>query len=427
MIHKNLGLVQRSAMKSRKHGGENMIRKAYWGVLAALFLALAFGTGCTSNTASAPPAQVTTVTAMSPFAQTAPINNPDVPQVAYASPLSVEVTTNGAAVGGVVVSFSSPSAGAGGTFGSVGGSLTASATTDANGIATSPVFYANGNVGTYNVIAASPSTQSTATFFMSNTLQPVPISVSGGSLQSTTEGTQFATPLSVTVLDGSGNAVSNLVVTFTAPAFTVSSAGVPSAASGTFADSGSNITTAITGSNGVATAAAFTANALPDVLPANGPYQVIASITSTAEGDTNTATFLLSNTTAPVGPLVVGLNTTPQSATVSTDFAVPLSVTVLDVNLVAVSNAAVTFTAPAQPASPATAIPSGDFYDSATLLNDLLSVTVWTDVNGVATAPAFQANPTAGGPYNVTATVVVGGGNPANPPLTTNFALTNNP
>jgi hypothetical protein len=436
MIHKNLGLVQRSAMKSRKHGGETMIRKAYWGVLASTVLALAFGMGCNSTTASAPPAQVVTITAMTPFAQNAPINNPDVPPIAFASQFNVTVTSNGAPgtgtpgtpVAGVVVTFSAPGAGAGGTFTSVGGSSTASATTNSSGIATSPNFYADGTPGTYNVIASSAITTSTATFYLSNTLQPAPITVAGGSLQSTTEGTQFATPLSVTVLDATANPVSNLVVTFTAPAFTVT-AGVPSTASGTFADSGSNITTATTNSSGVATTAAFTANALPDVLPANGPYTVMASIASTAEGDGNTATFTLSNTTMPVGPLVVPVNTTPQSATISTNFAVPLSVTVLDANLNPVTNAIVTFTAPAQPASPAAAIPSGDFYDTTVVpaAYDLLSVTAWTDVNGVATAPAFEANATAGGPYNVTATVVVGGGNPANPPLTTSFALTNNP
>jgi hypothetical protein len=424
-------------MKSRKHGGENMIRKVYWGVLASLSLALAFGTGCSSNTASAPPTQVITVNAMSPFAQSATVNNPDVPPVAYASPFNVLVTTvtppstTPTPVGaGVVVTFSAPAAGAGGTFGSVGGSGTASATTNASGVATSPIFYANGNVGTYNVIAASPSTESTTTFYLSNTLTPAPAgtTVAGGSPQSTTAGTQFATALSVTVLDSTGAAVSGIPVTFKAPPFTVSAAGVPSVSSGTFADTASNSTTATTNSSGVATAAAFTANALADALPTS-PYNVTAE---TPDG-ASAATFILSNTTMPVGPLVVGVNTTPQSATVSTDFSVPLSVTVLDVNLNPVTNAVVTFTAPSftfvtPPTTPPTpTASSGDFYDSVTTDYDLLSVTAWTDVNGVATAPPFQANALAGGPYNVTATVVVGGGNPANPPLTTNFALTNNP
>src|SRR6202041_3595707 len=111
MIHEDLGLVRRSAMKSRKHGGENMIRRAQWVVLALLVLALAFGSGCNSTTASAPPNAVVTVTANAAYQQNAVIST------AYTMPFSVQVTSNGTAVGaGVVVTFTAPSSGAGGTF-----------------------------------------------------------------------------------------------------------------------------------------------------------------------------------------------------------------------------------------------------------------------------------------------------------------------
>src|ERR1700678_206397 len=162
MIHEDLGLVRRSAMKSRKHGGETMIRKAYWGVLASLFLALAFGTGCNSTTASAPPNAVLTVAANGAYQQNAVVGT------AYTAPFSVQVTSavppaQGTAVGaGVVVTFTAPTSGAGGTF--ANGQPFDSTTTNASGVATSSAFTANGAAGTYNVIAPSPSTGSTATF-----------------------------------------------------------------------------------------------------------------------------------------------------------------------------------------------------------------------------------------------------------------------
>ena len=55
---------------------------------------------------------------------------------------------------------------------------------------------------------------------------------------------------------------------------------------------------------------------------------------------------------------------------------------------------------------------------SGTFPGSVITVTVNTDATGTATAPAFTANATAGGPYNVTATING---------LTANFALTNKP
>jgi hypothetical protein len=400
MIHEDLGLVRRSAMKSRKHGGETMIRKAYWGVLASLFLALAFGTGCNS-TATPPPSSVTTVAASGAYQQNAVTNTQ------FGSPFKAQVTTNGAIVVGATVVFTAPGAGAGGTFNSVGGSSTASATTDATGTATSPNFYADGTVGTYNVIASSAGTSSTATFNCANTLQPTMISTAGGTPQSTTEGTQFNNVLSVTLLDAANASPgAQLVVTFTAP-------------DGTFADSLSNTTTALTNSSGVATAAAYTASS---VVSGTTPY----TVTATAENGLS-ATFTLSNTIMPAAITPVS-GSTPQSTTSGTLFANLLSVTVVDATTpvpLPVVGAYVTFTAPAQPASPAAAVPSGAFFDPTVVPPanpyDLLSVSEWTDATGTATAPAFEANATAGGPYNVTATVVVQSGTT----LTANFALTN--
>jgi hypothetical protein len=402
-------------MKSRKHGGENMIRKAQWVVLALLFLALAFGTGCTSTTASAPPNQVITVTANGAYQQNAVVGT------AYGAPLSVLVTTatppstTQTPVGaGVVVTFSAPqSAGAGGTF--ANGNPSISTTTNSSGIATATAFTANGTAGTYNVIAASPSTESTATFNLANTELPTMISTAGGTPQSTTEGTQFNSQLSVTVKDAANNPVgAQMVVTFKAP-------------DGTFQDTFASTTTALTNASGVATAAPYTASS---VVSGTTPY----TVTATAENGLS-ATFTLSNTILP-STLSPVTGSTPQNTTVGTVFANLLSVTVVNTTTPVaepVVGAYVTFTAPSYsyvtpPTTPPTpTVASGNFYDTSVVpaAYDLSSVSVWTDTSGTATAPPFEANTlassTATPSYKVTATVAAGGGNS----LTATFVLTN--
>src|SRR5581483_3987433 len=77
------------------------------------------------------------------------------------------------------------------------------------------------------------------------------IASSGGTPQSATVGTAFATALQATVTDAGGNPLSGISVTFTAPG---------SGASGTF-PGGLTTASATTGSNGVAVAPTFTANA----------------------------------------------------------------------------------------------------------------------------------------------------------------------
>ncbi len=102
------------------------------------------------------------------------------------------------------------------------------------------------------------------------------ISATAGNAQFSPISTAFPTALQTTVKDGSGNAVSGVTVTFTGPS---------SGAGGTF-NGGSNTTTAITNSTGVATAPAFTADSTA------GNYSVVASIS----GGTGTASFSLTNT-----------------------------------------------------------------------------------------------------------------------------------
>jgi hypothetical protein len=152
---------------------------------------------------------------------------------------------------------------------------------------------------------------------------PANLTVGGGAGQSANLNTIFNTALQVKVTDANGNPVSGVSVTFTAPTGNIvaaaatnkgkgdskgsKSAAKPSVsksssptqgvgkgvvqaqdnsngvASGTFADSGTNVTTATTDANGIATAAAFSANGIA------GNYVVIASVNGLA----STASFNL--------------------------------------------------------------------------------------------------------------------------------------
>jgi len=116
---------------------------------------------------------------------------------------------------------------------------------------------------------------------------PALINTTAGSPQSANTNSPFTIPLQATVTDANGKSVSGVSVTFTAPA---------SGSSGTFV-SGGNVTTATTNSQGVATAANFTANG-----NAGGPYIV----TATTSGTTSEATFSLTNAqyTRPVANFV---------------------------------------------------------------------------------------------------------------------------
>jgi hypothetical protein len=101
------------------------------------------------------------------------------------------------------------------------------------------------------------------------------ISATAGSGQTATVRTAFTTQLAAKTVDASGNPVSAASVTFTAPG---------SGASGSFAGS-ATIATVSTGTDGIATAPAFTANAT------FGSYQVSAS----TPGVPTSAIFALTN------------------------------------------------------------------------------------------------------------------------------------
>jgi hypothetical protein len=110
---------------------------------------------------------------------------------------------------------------------------------------------------------------------------------------------------------------------------------------------------------------------------------VTATATDLATGDTSEFS------PPPIGVTVSATAGSGQSAKVTTVFATPLQATVKDNEGHPVAGVDVVFTAPAA---------AGAFADGNT------TVTVPTDGEGVATAPAFTAGPEPGGPFSVTAT-----------------------
>jgi len=102
----------------------------------------------------------------------------------FAAPLVARVTDNlGAAVPGVVVTFSAPATGAGATF---SGSSSRSVMTDANGLAASSTVTANATAGSY-AVTASAGTLTPVFFPLQNTsaapqLLPTTIAINGGTV-----------------------------------------------------------------------------------------------------------------------------------------------------------------------------------------------------------------------------------------------------
>ncbi len=312
------------------------------------------------------------ITATAGTPQSATVNT------AFAIQLQATVTDSGNnPVSGVTVTFTAPTSGASGTF--AGGVNTA--TTNAQGVATAPVFTANSTAGgPYNVTASATGVGTTANFSLTNLGNPpASITATAGTSQSATISTAFATQLQATVTDSGNNPVSGVTVTFAAPG---------SGPSGTFAG---GVKTAITNAQGVATAAVFTANSTA------GAYNVTASVSGVA----TPANFSLTNLTGAAS-VITATAGTPQSATVNTAFAVQLQATVTDSGNNPVSGVTVTFTAPGSG-------PSGTFAGGVN--------TATSNTQGVATAAVFTANSVAGG-YSVTASVA-GVASPAS------FSLTN--
>jgi hypothetical protein len=236
--------------------GANTVTATVAGVTASTSFSL-------TNTSGA----AATITATSGSLQDATIDT------AFTAPLvATVVDANQYPVSGATVSFTAPTSGASGTF--ANGTATDTETTDANGMATSAVFTANGTTGGYAVTASVTGVATPASFSLTNiTGAVISITATSGTPQSATVNAAFAAPLVATVT-ANGSPVSGALVTFEVPA---------TGPSGTFAG---GVNTATTEANGVATSVTFTANG------SVGTYTVTATVVSGAQP----ANFVLTNT-----------------------------------------------------------------------------------------------------------------------------------
>jgi len=291
----------------------------------------------------------------------------------YGAPLQARVTdANGNPVQGADVTFAilpGPT-GAGASF--LGGAP--SATTDSNGLATSPPLVANGVPGRFTATASTAGVSSVAMFALDNHAAAMTLQTSSMREAKASVETRYRSALQARVLDSTGQPIEGATVTFAVTA-------ADDGATATFLG-GTGQATALTDANGVATAPPLVANKTAGTFTA----------TATAAG-APTGEYTLENVAAAPTTITAGA-AAGQSATVGTRFAIPVAVAVADRNGNPVGGATVTFAAPKHGAS-------GRF---SVRHHARLLARVKTNRKGVAVAPPFTANATVGG-YAVTVTV----------------------
>jgi virginiamycin B lyase len=196
----------------------------------------------------------------------------------FSNLLEAKVTdASGNPVAGATVTFTEADGptGAGGLF--PGNSSTASATTNAQGLAIAPVLTAGETAGSFTVTAAVGYLSTN--FNLTNTPGAASaIVVLAGSPQSAAVGKSFPTNLKAQVLDRFNNPLANQDVTFTVVRAN------PTGAGGTFAGGAISVVVT-TDAQGVATAPTLTANTV------SGSF----TVTATISGLSTPATFTLTN------------------------------------------------------------------------------------------------------------------------------------
>ncbi|MGA2716972.1 MAG: FG-GAP-like repeat-containing protein, partial [Bryobacteraceae bacterium] len=185
---------------------------------------------------------------------------------------------------GAKVTFSAPSSGPSGSFGSSGTS--AIVTADLSGNAIAPAFTANSHAGTYIVTATAAGFLS-VNFNLTNTAGPP---ATFGLVTTAVQyfaaiNAVFANPPQVIVLDAAGNPVPNITVTF---ATTTAASG----ATATFAG-GVSTATSVTNVSGIATSPTVTANGV------TGSYFGVVSVVGVGTSD------YFGMTNWPIGQIVV--------------------------------------------------------------------------------------------------------------------------
>jgi protocatechuate 3,4-dioxygenase beta subunit len=326
----------------------------------------------------------------------------------YSRPLEVKLTDRkGKPLQGESVTFTlgdgaggSGAVSAGASF--VGGSAQATETTNASGLATSPRFEANATAGTFTATATVAGSNAAASFQLANLAgRPPTLKTVGPHRLRASIDTRYRHPLEVRVLDRRGKPLQAQMITFTLGAAGDGSAGAGGTGSGSAGASfpgGSAQATATTNTSGIATSPRFEANTTAGAFTATAAVAGSNAITS----------IQLDNLAGPPDAVTAGAGAT-ESTGVGGRFPIPLAITVTDKHDNPVAGALVTFTAPTGGAG-------GTFLRPRHRHSH--AVHVRTNASGIAIAPAFTANRTAGG-YIVKATVK--GAAPAA------FALVNQP
>jgi adhesin/invasin len=322
----------------------------------------------------------------------------------YARPLTARLLdASGQPLEGASVTFTLGSqagngdAAPGATF--IGGTNQATVLTDVNGVATSPLLSANGTPGDFTATAASVGVATPLSFPLRNL--PAELAL-GKRKANATVGTRYRQRLIATVRDASGKPIDGVNVTFA-----ISSAS--SGASATFPD-GSKQAIGLTDASGRAVSPRLLANTTA------GSFTVSAAIS----GTTSFARSTLRNLAARPATVTAGV-ASGESAALGQRFPVPLAVTISDRYGNPVTDATVTFTAPARGASGHFTISRKRGLSSykSTKTRTARIVRVRMNASGVAVAPPFTANNTSGG-YIVGATV-------NRSPARASFALVNTP
>jgi hypothetical protein len=360
---------------------------------------------------------------------------------AFATALQATVKDGGNnPLSGVTVTFTAPGTGAGASF---GGSATATAITNASGIATAPALTANSHAGGYTVTASVAGVATPASFSLTNTSATAgggSLTGSGNSLTTaanlTVEGTADWVHWGDTALNRKSGVIAQIsnyaivgsgtVSTYNSDVRALSwSDGTPlasaSSTTGLFINNSGNgftltvpadasareLTVYVGGwqSGGTLTAHLSDGSA-PDYVDitatAGGSYDRNYTLTYNAASVAQTLTISWVMTSgngnvtlggaalSPAGPSVTATAGTSQSATVNTAFATALQATVKDASNNPLSGVTVSFTAPNTGAG-------ATFGGSST-------ATAISNASGIATAPALTANGQAGS-YTATASV----------------------
>jgi adhesin/invasin len=338
--------------------------------------AVAGSVSALSNTFQIAPASAANIAVFDGNGQSAPVGT------AYASPLRAQVTdafTN--PIANAQVTFNAPTSGASVTF---AGSATV--TTNASGIAASPVATANQTAGTFQARASTPGAAQPATFNLTNVAGTANRLAFVQQPTNTIAGQPITPPVTVQLLDSFGNKVATAGVNVAIQASPAT--GLSRTLSGT--------ATQPTDATGLATFAGLS-------LGQAGTYTLTAEASGTTSATSNQ--FVI---TAGSAARIQATGGTTQSTAVNTAFTNPLQALVTDGAGNPVSGATVNFSAPGSGATASLSAPSavtdatGHASVSATANGISGSYTVTASTAGASSNASFALTNLAAGAANLT-------------------------